>query len=109
MHSYDAKQWERFIDIAQGNIKISKQCLAPLVETAECWGMDEVHHYEWASMGRKYCKVLSSAASQNPVWEEALIKPLLTRIAKCRPLGTSVNRAYLLDLEHLVAWSDKSH
>jgi hypothetical protein len=108
---FDAKQWERFIDIAQCNIKMSKQCLAPLVETAEYWGMDKVHHYEWASMGRKYCKVLGSAASQNPVWEEALVKLnqlLLRRIAEGRPLKSSVNPICLLDLEHLIAWPDKS-
>jgi hypothetical protein len=108
---FDAKQWERFIDIAQCNIKMSKQCLAPLVETAECWGMDKVHYYEWASMGRKYCKVLASAASQNPVWEEALVKfnqLLLRRIVEGRPLKSLVNPVYLLDLEHLVAWRDKS-
>jgi hypothetical protein len=108
---FDAKQWERFIDIAQCNIKMSKQCLAPLVETAECWGMDKVHYYEWASMGRKYCKVLASAASQNPVWEEALVKfnqMLLRRIVEGRPLKSLVNPVYLLDLEHLVAWRDKS-
>jgi hypothetical protein len=109
---FNAKQWERFIDIAQCNIKMSKQCLAPLVETAECWGMDKVHHYEWASMGRKYCKVLGSAAFQNPIWEEALVKLnqlLLRRIVEGRPLKGSVNPVYLLDLEHLVAWPDKSN
>jgi hypothetical protein len=108
---FDVKQWERFIDVAQCNIKMSKQCLAPLVETAEYWGMDKVHHYEWASMGRKYCKVLGSAASQNPVWGEALVKLnqlLLRRIVEGRPLRSSVNPVYLLDLEHLVAWPDKS-
>jgi hypothetical protein len=108
---FDVKQWERFIDVAQCNIKMSKQCLAPLVETAEYWGMDKVHYYEWASMGRKYCKVLSSAASQNPVWEEALVKLnqlLLRRIVEGRPLKSLVNPVYLLDLEHLVAWPDKS-
>jgi hypothetical protein len=108
---FDVKQWERFIDIAQYNIKMSKQCLAPLAETAEYWGMDKVHYYEWASMGRKYCKVLSSAASQNPVWEEALVKLnqlLLRRIAEGRPLRSSVNPVYLLDLEHLLAWPNKS-
>jgi hypothetical protein len=108
---FDTKHWERFIDVAQSNIKMSKQCLAPLVETAECWGMDKVHHYEWASMGRKYCKVLSSAASQNPVWEEALLKLnqlLWRRIVEGRHLKSSVNPVYLLDLEHLVAWPDKS-
>jgi hypothetical protein len=107
----DEKQWERFIDVAQSNIKMSKQCLAPLVQTAEYWGMDRVYHYEWASMGRKYCKVLGSAASQNPIWEEALVKLnqlLLARIVEGRPLKRSVNPIYLLDLEHLVAWPDKS-
>jgi hypothetical protein len=108
---FDPKQWEHFINIAQCNIKMSKQCLAPLAQTAECWGIDKVHHYEWASLGRKYCKVLASAASQNPVWEEALVmlnQLLLRRITEGRPLKSSVNPVYLLDLEHLVAWSDKS-
>jgi hypothetical protein len=108
---FNTKQWERFIDVAQSNIKMSKQCLAPLVETAECWGIDKVHHYEWASMGRKYCKMLSSAAAHNPTWQEALIKLnqlLLKRITEGRLLKSSVNPVYFLDLEHLAAWPDKS-
>jgi hypothetical protein len=107
----EEKQWERFIDVAQSNIKMSKQCLAPLVETAECWGMDKVHHYEWTSTGRKYCQVLSSAASQTPIWEEALVKLnqlLLRRITEGRSLRSSVNPVYLLDLVRLVAWPDRS-
>jgi hypothetical protein len=107
----DEQQWERFIDVAQSNIKMSKQSLAPLVETAECWGMDKVHHYEWTSTGRKFCQVLGSAASRTPVWEEALVKLnqlLLRRITEGRSLRSSVNPVYILDLERLIAWPDKS-
>ncbi|XP_014553196.1 hypothetical protein COCVIDRAFT_40755 [Bipolaris victoriae FI3] len=46
--------------------KKSKQCLAPLVKTAQYWGMNKVQHYEWASMRLKYCDVLAAAASRNP-------------------------------------------
>ena len=107
----DAEQWERFIDIAQSNIKMSKQCLAPLARTAESWGISKVQYYEWASMGRKYCHVLGAAASQTPIWEEALIKLnqlLLRRITEGRSLRMSTNPLYLLDLERLVAWSGKA-
>lgn len=109
---FDAKIWERFIDIAQSNIKMSQQCLAPLAEIAEYWGINKVRHYEWASMGRKYCKVLSAAASQNPIWEEALVKLnqlLLRRIIEGRSLRDSVNPLYLLDLERLVAWPEQTN
>jgi hypothetical protein len=107
----DARQWERFVDITLSKIKISKQCLTPLINTAEHWGIDKVRYYEWASMGWKYCKRLSAAASQNPVWEEALVKLnqlLLRRIAGGRSLGKSANPIYLVDLEHLEAWPDKT-
>lgn len=107
----DAKRWERFIDIAQSNIKLSKQCLAPLAETAEYWGMDKVQYYEWASMGWKYCKVLGDCASQNPVWEEALVKLnqlLFRRIAEGRSLRMSANPVNLIDLKHLEAWPGKT-
>jgi hypothetical protein len=107
---FDARQWERFIDVAQSNIRMGKQCLAPLAQAADYWGMDKVHYYEWASMGRKYCKTLASAASRNPVWEEALVKLnqlLLKKTTEGRPLKHSTNPVYLLDLEHLIAWPDK--
>ncbi|KAF2818268.1 hypothetical protein CC86DRAFT_399349 [Ophiobolus disseminans] len=107
----DRKQWERFIEIAQSKIKTSKQCFAPLARTAENWGMNKVQYYEWASMGWKYCNVLATAASQNPVWEEARIKLnqlLLRRIAEGRSLRTTINPIYLLDLKHLVAWPDET-
>jgi hypothetical protein len=42
---FDAKHWERFIDVAQPNLRMSKQCLGPLVDAAEYWGMDKVLHY----------------------------------------------------------------
>ncbi|KAH8731602.1 hypothetical protein GQ44DRAFT_736032 [Phaeosphaeriaceae sp. PMI808] len=99
--NFDAKQWEHFIDIAQSNLKMSNQCLAPFVETAECWGLNKVYHYEWASMGRKYCKMLGSAASRNPL--------LLRKIAEGRSLKNSANSVQLIDLEHLAAWSDTNN
>ncbi|KAI0619226.1 hypothetical protein TUN199_08788 [Pyrenophora tritici-repentis] len=108
---FDVKQWERFIDIAQSNLKTSEQCVAHLAEVAEHWGMDKVHYYEWASMGRKFCKVLGSAAAQNPVWEEVLVKLnqlLFRRIVEGRHLKQSANPLYLLDLERLASWPDKT-
>ncbi|KAF2024857.1 hypothetical protein EK21DRAFT_104383 [Setomelanomma holmii] len=104
----DAEHWKRFIDIAQS--RMSKECLAPLAKTAESWGMDKVQYYEWASAGQKYCHVLGAAASQTPIWEEALIKLnqlLLRRITEGRSLRTTANPIYLLDLERLVAWRGK--
>ncbi|KAI2479409.1 hypothetical protein Ptr902_08674 [Pyrenophora tritici-repentis] len=68
---FNAKQWEQFVNMAQSKIRRSQQCLAPLVRIAEYWGMNKVQYYEWASMGVKYCDVLLTAASQNPVWEDA--------------------------------------
>jgi hypothetical protein len=109
--AFNAKQWEQCVNMAQSKIRISKQCLAPLVMTAEYWGMNKVQYYEWASMGFKYCDVLATAASRNPVWEEALVKLnqlLLKRIAEGRFLRTTTNPVYLLDLEHLIAWTDKT-
>ncbi|KAG9381609.1 hypothetical protein A1F94_007263 [Pyrenophora tritici-repentis] len=109
---FNAKQWEQFVNMAQSKIRISKQCLASLVRTAEYWGMNKVQYYEWASMGVKYCDVLVTAASQNPVWEEARVKLnqlLLRRIAEGRFLRTTANPIYLLDLEHLIAWTDKTN
>lgn len=107
----DAKQWEQFVNTAQSKIRTSKQCLAPLVKTAEYWGMNKVQYYEWASMGLKYCDVLAAAASQNSVWEDARIKLnqlLLRRITEGRFLRKSSNPFYLVDLEHLIAWTGKT-
>jgi hypothetical protein len=110
--AFNVKQWEQYVNIAQSKIRISKQCLAPLVRTAEYWGMNKVQYYEWASMGLKYCDVLATAASQSPDWEEARIKLnqlLLRRIAEGRFLRTTVNPIYLRDLEHLIAWTDNTN
>ncbi|EMD65809.1 hypothetical protein COCSADRAFT_170268 [Bipolaris sorokiniana ND90Pr] len=107
---FDAKQWEQFVNTAQSKIRMSKQCLAPLVKTAEYWGMNKVQYYEWASMGLKYCNVLAAAASQNPVWEDARVKLnqlLLRRITEGRFLRKTANPFYLVDLEHLIAWTGK--
>jgi hypothetical protein len=108
---FDAKQWEQFVNMAQSKIRMSKQCLAPLVKTAEYWGMDKVQYYEWASMGLKYCDVLAAAASQNPVWEDAQVKLnqlLLRRVTEERFLRKTANPFYLVDLEHLIAWTGKT-
>ncbi|EOA85933.1 uncharacterized protein SETTUDRAFT_161641 [Exserohilum turcica Et28A] len=108
---FDAKQWEQFVNTAQSKIRMSKQCLAPLVKTAEYWGMNKVQYYEWASMGIKYCDVLATAASRNPVWEDARVKLnqlLLRRITEGRSLRKTANPIYLLDLEHLIAWTGKT-
>ncbi|KAH7061880.1 hypothetical protein BKA63DRAFT_588140, partial [Paraphoma chrysanthemicola] len=108
---YDAEQWERFIDTARSKIKLSKRCLDPLTKTAEHWGMNKVQYYEWASMGWKYCNLLSEAAARNPVWEEARVKLnqlLLRRIAEGRSLRTTPNPIYLLELQNLLAWPDKN-
>ncbi|EMD84825.1 hypothetical protein COCHEDRAFT_1035949 [Bipolaris maydis C5] len=90
---------------------MSKQCLASLVKTAEYWGMNKVQYYEWASMGPKYCDVLAVAASQNPVWEDVRVKLnqlLLRRITEGRFLRKTANPFYLVDLEHLIAWTGKT-
>lgn len=105
------EQWQRFVDIALSKIRLSKQCLTLLMKIAQHWGIDKVRHYEWASMGWKYCKMLSAAASRNPVWDEALVKLnqlLLRRIAEKRSLGTSTNPILRLDLKHLEAWPAKA-
>jgi hypothetical protein len=110
--AFNVKQWEQYVNMAQSKIRISKQCLAPLIRTAEYWGMNKVQYYEWASMGLKYCDVLATAASQSPDWEEVRIKLnqlLLKRIAEGRFLRTTANPIYLLDLEHLIAWTDNTN
>jgi hypothetical protein len=107
----DAKQWERFVGIAKSGAEVRKQCLAPLTKTSGYWGIEKVQHYEWASMGWKYCKVLGTAASRNPNWEEALLKLnqlLWRRITDGRPPRASTNPIDLIDLEHLKVWSDKN-
>lgn len=58
--------------------------------------------YKWASMGRKYCKVLNIAASRGPGWEETSVKLnqlLLSRIADGRSLKMSANPVELIGLE----------
>lgn len=109
--AFNAKQWQQCVNMAQSKIRISKQCLAPLVRTAQFWGINMVQYYKWASMGFKYCDALAAAASRNPVWEDARVKLnqlLLKRIAEGRFLRLTANPIYLLDLEHLIAWSDKT-
>jgi hypothetical protein len=107
----ELKQWERFINIAESGIKMKEECLAPLTKTSGYWGIEKVRHYKWVSMGLKYCKVLGTAASRNPDWEEASVKLnqlLLSRIAEGRSLRVSVNPINLVDLEHLKTWSEKN-
>ena len=106
-----AKQWERFIDIAESGNNMKQQCLAPLTKTSGYWGIEKVRHYQWASIGLKFCKVLGTAASRKPDWEEASIKLnqlLLSRIAEGRSLRMSSNPINLVDLEHLKTWSEKN-
>jgi hypothetical protein len=107
----DVKQWERSIDIAESGIKMKEECLAPLTKTSGYWGIEKVRHYRWPSMGLKFCKVLGTAASRNPDWEEALVKLnqlLLSRIAEGRSLRMTSNPINLVDLEHLKTWSGKN-
>lgn len=109
---FDAKQWEQLVNTAQSKIRMSKQCLAPLIKTAEYWGMNKVQYYEWASMGIRYCDVLAVAASRNPVWEDARVKLnqlLMRRITEGRFLRKTANPIYPLDLEHLIAWTGKTN
>lgn len=107
----EVKQWGRFIDIAKSGIKMKEQCLAPLTKTSGYWGIEKVRHYQWASMGLKFCKVLGTAASRIPDWEEASVKLnqlLLSRIVEGRSLRESPNPINLIDLEHLKTWSEKN-
>jgi hypothetical protein len=42
----EAKQWERFINIAESGIKMKEECLAPLSKTSEYWSIRKVRHYQ---------------------------------------------------------------
>ncbi|KAF2818217.1 hypothetical protein CC86DRAFT_461196 [Ophiobolus disseminans] len=107
----DTKQWERFIGIAESGIEVRKLCLPPLTKTSGYWGIEKVQHYQWASMGWKFCKVLGTAASRIPSWEEASVKLnqlLLSRITNGQSLKTSVNPINSSDLAQLKTWSEKT-
>ncbi|KAF2188758.1 hypothetical protein K469DRAFT_503573, partial [Zopfia rhizophila CBS 207.26] len=108
----DTKRWERFVCAAKTGGELRKQSLAPLTKVSGCWGIEKVQHYEWAYAGEKYCKVLGTAASRIPDWEEALVKLnrlILRRInAHWRPLMLSANPIDLIDLENLKKWPGKN-
>jgi hypothetical protein len=107
----DAAKWDYFLNIAQTQMRMNKNSLGPIVATAEQWGIEKVHHYQWASMGERYCNMLKIAASRNPVWEEAVTKLnrlLLVRLSEGRSLRPSPNPLHLLDLQHLAAWTSLS-
>lgn len=107
----DVKQWGRFIGIAESGIEVRKQCLPPLTKTSGYWGLEKVRHYHWVSMGWKFCKVLGTAASRIPSWEEASVKLnqlLLSRITDGQSLKPSVNPINSGDLEHLKTWVEKT-
>ncbi|KAF2178673.1 hypothetical protein K469DRAFT_332479 [Zopfia rhizophila CBS 207.26] len=82
---------------------------APLTRVSGFWSIEKVQHYRWAFMSLGYCKVLGTAASRNPSWEEAVVKLnqlLFRRIAK--GLRASINPVIRNDLEHLCDWRDTS-
>jgi hypothetical protein len=61
-------------------------------------------------MGLKFCKVLGTATSRNPKWDEALVKLnqlLLQKIKASRSLRVSTNPLDSVDLRHLAAWQDQ--
>ncbi|KAF1973600.1 hypothetical protein BU23DRAFT_598980 [Bimuria novae-zelandiae CBS 107.79] len=100
--------WNHDFGVPGANLK--KGCLAPLIKVSGYWDGEKVRHYGWASMGWKFCKVLGTAASRNPNWEEASVKLnqlLLRRIANGRSLRVSVNHIELIDLEHLKLWLEQ--
>lgn len=106
----DAKQWERFADMASTGKSLKKKCLAPLIKVGAFWNADKVQHYGWASMGWKFCKLLGTAASRNPVWGEATVKLnqlILRRISDGKPLRASVNPLEQIDLTNLAAWQGR--
>ena len=103
----DAKPWMRFLEMVDLDVKVSKQCLEPLTETSGYWGIDKIRHYQWASRGLRYCKMLGIVACRNQDWEVAQVKLnqiLLRRIANGRSLGMSVNPLEVADLQHLKVW-----
>ncbi|KAF9733857.1 hypothetical protein PMIN04_013076 [Paraphaeosphaeria minitans] len=106
----DAKQWERFIDVASAGASLKKIFLAPLIKAGAFWHADKVRYYGWASAGWKFCKLLGTAASRNPDWAEALVKLnrlILRRIVDGQPLRNCVNPLGQIDLIDLAAWQNK--
>ncbi|KAF2787534.1 hypothetical protein K505DRAFT_287768, partial [Melanomma pulvis-pyrius CBS 109.77] len=106
----DAKQWARFVDVADPGAVLKKECIAPLTKVSGYWGNEKVRHYQWASKGAKYCKVLGTAASRNPGWGEASIKLnqiLLKRITGGHSLRISANPLDLIDLKYLKTWQNQ--
>ncbi|KAJ4285971.1 hypothetical protein N0V90_013537 [Kalmusia sp. IMI 367209] len=106
----DAKQWERFIDVANAGASLKRECLAPLARVSANWNADKVQYYGWASRGWKFCKLLGTAAKRNPNWPEALIKLnqlILRKIIDGQPLKNCVNPIEQVDVEDLAAWHNK--
>lgn len=106
----DAKQWERFVDVANAGASLKKKCLAPLIKVGAFWHVDKVQYYGWASTGWKFCKLLGTAASRNPDWAEALVKLnqlILRRIVDGQPLRDCGNPLAQVDLIDLAAWQNK--
>ncbi|KAL5408044.1 hypothetical protein PMIN04_011533 [Paraphaeosphaeria minitans] len=106
----DAKQWERFVDVANAGASLKKRSLAPLIKVGAFWHADKVQYYGWASTGWKFCKLLGTAASRNPDWAEALVKLnnlILRRIVDGQPLRKCVNPLGQVDLIDLAAWQNK--
>jgi hypothetical protein len=104
--------WERFVGVAKTGAETINKRLPCLRKISGFWGKDKVQHYGWAYAGEKYCKVLSTAASQVPDWDEASIKlnQLMLRRAKMgnrQALKHSVNPVNQIDLENLKKWLDR--
>ncbi|PSN58960.1 hypothetical protein BS50DRAFT_580338 [Corynespora cassiicola Philippines] len=96
----EAKQWERFIGVAHTGTDTREKCFHPLKKVSGVWGKEKVLHYRWAFAGEKYCKVLGTAATRNPDWDEARMK--------LNQLIMSLNPVSQIDLEDLKKWQDKN-
>lgn len=108
----DAEKWKRFVGVAREGRDAIRNCLHPLRKAGAAWGKEKLQHYEWAYKGLKYCKVLGTASSQVPEWEEAVIKlnqliKRRTTMVGRRSLRASVNPIDQTDLENLKRWTDK--
>ena len=109
----DAENWERFIGVAREGKVAIRNCIHPLRKVSAIWGKEKLQHYGWAHSGQRYCKVLSTASSQVPDWEEAIIKlnQLMLRRMQMggrRKFRRSVNPIDQIDLENLKKWTHKN-
>lgn len=109
----DEEEWDRFIGVAVSGSKIISECLAPLKTVSRCWGPDKVQHYKWALRGTKTCKVLCTAANQNPNWDDDACPKIqqlqLRRLALPgrRLLRDSEDPIEQTDLVNLAKWKGK--